>query len=79
MNNKQFNLRSIYPKCPCEKQDERFGGFLFPFIAGAAISAPFWFIAGNNKQNQPIYYQQPVEYYPYPYPVNTYYPQNYRK
>lgn len=78
MNYKQTDLRSIYPKCPCNKQnDDRFGGFLVPFIAGAAISAPFWFIAGNNKQNQPVYYQQPIEYYPYP--VNQYYPQNYRK
>lgn len=77
MNLKQLNLRSIYPKCPQEKQDERFGGFLVPFIAGAAISAPFWFIAGNNKQNQAIYYPPTVEYYPYP--VNQYYPQNIRK
>lgn len=57
--------------------DERFGGFLLPFITGAVVSAPFWFVAGNNKQqyqNQsyPMYYpyQQPAQQFPnyYPYP-----------
>ncbi len=81
-------FKNIYPRqvwrnenCPPPKpiypeQEDRFGGFLVPFIAGAAISAPFWFVAGNNKAQQqaPVQYQyqyqQPVQYYPYPsYPV----------
>lgn len=64
------SLRNKYPRL-CQKNNsldnDRVGGFLVPFIAGAAISAPFWFIAGNNKQQQqqPVMYTQPVEYYPY--------------
>lgn len=57
--------------------DDRFGGFILPFITGAVVSAPFWFIAGNNKQQQYAqqYYQnQPYPMY-YPYPVgNSGYP-----
>lgn len=56
------------------KDDERFG-FLLPFVAGAAISAPFWFAAG---QNRPIYPYPPYPPYPYPmyppfppYPINA--------
>jgi len=50
--------------------DDRFG-FLVPFLTGAVVSAPFWFIAGNNK-NQ--YYQQPMYYQPYypPYYMPVY-------
>lgn len=44
--------------------EDRLGGFLLPFITGAVISAPFWYIAGNNKyQNQ---YYPPYPYYQYP-------------
>ena len=55
-------------------QDERFGGFLIPFVAGAAISAPFWLAAGSNKA-QNNYYPYPPQAYPY-YPVymNNSYP-----
>ena len=62
-----------------ENEDNRFGGFLLPFITGAVVSAPFWFVAGNNKaqyqyqsQPYPMYYpyqqypQQAPMYYPYP-------------
>lgn len=69
--------------CQCEKgnnfyppinNDERFGGFLLPFVAGAAISAPFWLAAGSNKSQQ-VYYPYPPQQYPY-YPVymNNNYP-----
>ncbi len=90
---KNFAYRNndyIIPNNPCKSwsqyncnkkpeviNDDRFGGFLLPFITGAVVSAPFWFVAGNNKQqyqNQPypIYYpyqqypQQSPSYYPYP-------------
>ncbi len=100
MNNVMF--KNIYPKQvwsnenyhqtvtgPIPGNDERFG-FLFPFIAGAAISAPLWYAAGNNKAQQcppycpqPIEYQyqiqQPVQYYPYPYPVYPNYPPYYNQ
>lgn len=53
--------------------DERLGGFLFPFIAGAAVSAPFWLVAGSNKaQQQQIYYPYPPQYQYYPVYVNGY-------
>ncbi len=83
------NNEFIQPISPCKswrpcsnnnsfnKNDDRFGGFLLPFITGAVVSAPFWFVAGNNKaqyQNQqyPVYYpyqtypQSSPMYYPYP-------------
>lgn len=79
--NKVF--RNIYPKnsCFCEcgslyenkvmnNSDERLGGFLVPFIAGAAVSAPFWLVAGSNKAHQQ-YYQYPQ---PYPPQYNYYQP-----
>lgn len=51
---------------------ERFGGgFLLPFLTGAAISAPFWYLGGVNKGQQ--------MYYPQPYPVfYPYYPNDYQ-
>ena len=57
----------------CNNNDERLGGFLFPFIAGAAVSAPFWLVAGSNKaqQNQ-IYYPYPPQYPYYPVYANGY-------
>lgn len=47
--------------------DERFGGFLVPFLAGAVVSAPLWYLGANNKYQQQMYYQnQPYPmYYPY--------------
>lgn len=68
--------KSIYPylldtRGPMNQpNDERFfgGGFLLPFVAGAAISAPFWFTAGMNRPNYPVYY--PVPYYTPPYYQN---------
>jgi len=66
---KQVWTNENYPKCNyvVNNNDERFGGFLLPFVAGAAISAPFWLAAGNNK-SQNNYYPYPVQQYPY-YPV----------
>lgn len=66
-----------------EKQvinDERFGGaFLVPFLTGAVISAPFWYLGAQNKANQ--MYQQQMYYqynnqYPQYYPYTKYYPYN---
>lgn len=54
------NIRGI------SNNDERFGTFLVPFLAGAVVSAPFWYLGANNKYNQQVYYQQPYPmYYPY--------------
>lgn len=48
--------------------DERFGGFVFPFllggVTGAAIAPAFW--NPGYGYNRP-YYPQPVYPYPYPY------------
>ena len=80
-------FKNIYPSqvwsneeyCSAKSQqihnqnDERLGGFLFPFIAGAAVSAPFWLAAGNNRpQQQTIYYPYPPQYSYYPVYVNGY-------
>lgn len=51
-------------------KDEERVGFLLPFVAGAAISAPFWFAAGLNR---PQYNQCCPPQYPYPFPQQ--YPQ----
>lgn len=53
------DLRNIYPK-PCD--DKRLGAFWLPFLTGAIISAPAWYILGN-KSNQDYYY--PQYYQPY--------------
>lgn len=75
-------FKNVYPRqvwtnndcCKCNQhinnQDQRLGGFLFPFIAGAAVSAPFWFVAGSNK-SQNNFYPYPAQYQYYPvYPSN---------
>lgn len=55
--------------------DERFGGaFLVPFLTGAVISAPFWYLGAQNKANQ--MYQQQMSYQ-YNNPYQTYYPNYY--
>lgn len=58
--------------CNGNDNDDRYG-FLLPFITGAVVSAPFWYLGANNKaqqqmQTQQMYYQnQPYPmYYPYP-------------
>ena len=62
------NENCLPPKPTIPDTNDRFGGFLVPFIAGAAISAPFWFVAGNNKAQQQVpiqyqyQYQQPIQY-----------------
>lgn len=68
----------IIPKNGCLTQplvnDERFGGaFLVPFLTGAVISAPFWYLGAQNKANQ--MYQQQM-YYQYNNPYPQYYPYN---
>lgn len=64
------NDNYINNRCSCipNRQDERFGGFLIPFVAGAAISAPFWLAAGSNKAQNNYYPYPPQQPYPY-YPV----------
>lgn len=62
-----------------ETNDERFGGFLIPFLTGAIVSAPFWYIGANNNIQKQMYYQnQPYPaYYPYqanPNQIPSYYP-----
>lgn len=60
----ECNLRGCNEVSP---NNERFGGFLVPFLAGAVVSAPFWYLGANNKMQQQMYYQnQPYPmYYPY--------------
>lgn len=53
------------------ENDERFGGFLVPFLAGAVVSAPFWYLGANNKAQQA--YQQQM-YYQQNQPYPMYYP-----
>lgn len=71
------NIR-FTPYASCKDNDERFGGFLVPFLAGAVVSAPFWYLGATNKYQQMYYQNQPYPmYYPYqsanqPYP--SYYP-----
>lgn len=69
MNFQQKSIRSVddlkyaYPRC--SETDERMGGFWLPFLTGAIISAPAWYILGN-KNNQEYYYPQYYQpYYPY--------------
>lgn len=67
----QWANENYYPIKPQQfNNDERLGGFLVPFIAGAAVSAPFWLAAGSNKQ-QTTYYPYP-QYPYYPVYVNSY-------
>ena len=78
-------FKNIYPRqvwtndeyCPIKQNqpcqnDERLGGFLLPFIAGAAVSAPFWLVAGSNRPQQQVYYPYPPQYQYYPVYVNGY-------
>lgn len=68
MNFLRSNIRSVddlrhnYPRNCCN--DERLGAFWLPFLTGAIISAPAWYILGNksNQEYYPNYYQP---YYPY--------------
>ncbi len=48
-------------------------GLLLPFIAGALVSAPIAYLAGNNNTPE---YSFPPQYQPYPYYVQPY-PQPY--
>lgn len=72
----KMNNFAYYPKINKSKliysNDERFGGaFLLPFLTGAVVSAPFWYIGGSNKAQQ-LYQNQPYPYQNQPYPM--YYP-----
>ena len=54
-----------------QNNDTRFGGFLLPFLTGAVVSAPFWFLGAQNRyQTYPPYYPYPPQniptYYSYP-------------
>lgn len=83
MNKYQFQRFGPFPyeirECKNMNDDNRFGGFLVPFLAGAVVSAPFWYLGANNKYQQQMYYQNqsyPM-YYPYQNSGNSlpsYYP-----
>lgn len=64
--NLQRTLCEQYPR-HCQDDDERVGAFWLPFLTGAVISAPLWYIIGNNKNQNQV-----QQYYPGYYP--TYYP-----
>ena len=81
--NKAFNIKNdlpgnnyvYYPAYEYQTgNDERFGGFVFPFllggVTGAAVAPEFW-NNGYGKNNNPVYTFVPG-YYPYPY--QPYYP-----
>ena len=74
--NSQINNNYDFPNCSCPNNhnDERFGGFLLPFVAGAAISAPFWLAAGNNRPQNNFYPYLPQQYPYYPVYMNNNYP-----
>ena len=77
MNNFKFNSNSCFNKNCNDYNEDRFfgGGFLVPFLAGAVVSAPFWYLGANKQQN---YYPQPYPmYYPYNVPNNESYPTYY--
>lgn len=72
-----YSLCNQYPYNKYKENDERFGGFLVPFLAGAVVSAPFWYLGANNKYQQMYYQNQPYPMY-YPYQsVNQQYPSYY--
>ena len=73
MNTNDFIKSFPYNQCGCnQNNNERFGGgFLLPFLTGAAISAPFWYLGGVNKGQQTYYQPQPYPVY-YPYYQNQY-------
>lgn len=73
-----FNQDPMYNNyIPINSNDERFGGFLGPFILGGitgGLVAPFF--NGNNNNNyqyQPPYYMNNYYYPPYYYGPNYYY------
>ncbi|MGN1295919.1 MAG: hypothetical protein ACI4U5_05870 [Bacilli bacterium] len=66
------SLRNSYPRS-CE-DDERIGAFWLPFIAGAVVSAPVWYVIGNNKANDMTQYPTYYPYQPYSYNNPAYYP-----
>ena len=51
-NSMNYSLCNQYPYNKYKENDERFGGFLVPFLAGAVVSAPFWYLGANNKYQQ---------------------------
>ena len=74
-----------YKKCGCKDSISNFynyerlgGGFLLPFLTGAVVSAPFWYLGGVNRAQQGYYQPQPYPvYYPYPQEINVSYPNYY--
>lgn len=65
-------IRGIYT----DVNDERIGGFLVPFLTGALVSAPLWYLGANNKLANSYYQNQQYPMY-YPYYTNTNYPSYY--
>ena len=70
-----YRTDSCVNNSPCLNQfqnnDTRFGGFLLPFLTGAVVTAPLWFLSGQNRyQTYPPYYPYPPQnvptYYSYP-------------
>lgn len=53
---------------------ERCGGLLLPFLAGALVSAPIAYLAGNNNTPEYVF---PPQYNQQPYYVS--YPQAYQQ
>ncbi len=66
-NENYYNI----PQQQCNN-DQRLGGFLIPFLTGAAISAPFWLVAGSNKPQNNFYPYPPNQYPYYPVYMNNY-------
>lgn len=80
MNNFKYSSGCCSNRNYNNYNDERFfgGGFLVPFLAGAVVSAPFWYLGATNKVQQQNYYPQPYPvYYPYSLPTNETYPTYY--
>lgn len=67
MYTNQYNGFRYPPQSNCTN-DTRLGGFLVPFLTGAIVSAPFWYLGAQNRyQSYPPYYPYPnASYYPYP-------------
>lgn len=59
-------------KYPYYQQNTERCGLLLPFLAGALVSAPIAYLAGNNNTPE---YAFPPQYQQHPMYVQPYYPQ----